>query len=442
MPVPQLTGLYSIAAKQDYMKKFTRVLVIISLIFLGGCSTDDDIFEEPEVIEEPGETPEVPDENPETPEEPEAFYPDAGEARAYMVDANATNETVALFYNLKNLSKTNFVVGQQDAFAAFYGGATGESDMKKTTGQDPALLGSDFMFITDNANTGQPNNWFYQQEQMIIEHSIEAYNKGMINAFTWHMREPYEGKEFYTSNMTEFQRQNAFKSILPGGANHEYYKEKLQKVAEVVQSMRGADGTLSPVIFRPFHEFDRDFFWWGASYATASEFKELWRFTVHYLRDEMGVENILYAFSPDNSYTSKAAYLSRYPGDEYVDILGMDNYGDLSYHDGFGISSANQKLKVVSDLSKERVKIAAMTETGYFADTQNPLPANFYSEKLYDVLTANGVEIGFMMFWQNYHDAYTVPVPGTLGEEDFMEFVNMERPMLLDDTRDFYSLYN
>src|SRR5690606_5740297 len=117
----------------------------------------------------------------------------------------------------------------------------------------------------------------------------------------------------------------------------------------------------APVIFRPFHEFDGDFFWWGAPYSSPTEFKELWKFTVTYLRDTLNVHNLLYAYSPDNSYTTKAGYLSRYPGDEYVDILGMDNYGDLLAQDGSGVARANQKLKIVSDLAKEKVKIAAMT---------------------------------------------------------------------------------
>src|SRR5690606_21498806 len=138
----------------------------------------------------------------------------------------------------------NFVVGQQDAFSAHFQGAAGGSDMKKVTGSDPGLLGLDFSFITDNSNNGQANNWFYQQEQNIIKDAVEAYDKGMITTFSWHFREPYEGNHFYTSSMTEFQKQNAFKSILPGGANHEYYKEKLKKIAEVVKSIRGSDGTL------------------------------------------------------------------------------------------------------------------------------------------------------------------------------------------------------
>lgn len=70
-------------------------------------------------------------------------------------------------------------------------------------------------------------------------------------------------------------------------------------------------------------------------------------------------------------------FLSRYPEDGYVDILGMDNYDDLSAKDGAGIALANQKLKLVSDLAKEKVKIAAMTETGYFVEVQNLCPPIF-----------------------------------------------------------------
>src|SRR5680860_78393 len=163
------------------MKNSKFLVLLLSFIMAVGCSKDDDGFEEIEVVETPKEPVET------------AFYPDAEDARLYMVDPDATVETVALFYHLKNLSKTNFVVGQQDAFSSFYGGSTGESDMKKLTGNDPGLLGSDFMFITDDANNGPAANWFFQQEQMIIEHAIEAYNKGMINTFSWHLREPYEG---------------------------------------------------------------------------------------------------------------------------------------------------------------------------------------------------------------------------------------------------------
>ena len=420
------------------MKKLPLFLLVLCTMLVG-CSKDEDP-EEPVTPVDPVDEPDDDDDDDDDDEQTFVLQPE--DARTYMVDVGATEETVALFYHLKTISQSHFVVGHQDAFSSFYNNNSGESDVKKTTGSDPGLLGQDFMFITDDSNNGEANNWFYQQEQNIIADAIEAYNKGMINHFTWHLREPYEGDHFYTSEMTEFQRNNAFKSILPGGANHEYYKKKLEKIAEVAKSIKGDDGTLSPIIFRPFHEFDGDWFWWGAAYNTAEEFKTAWKFTVEYLRDELDVHNILYAYSPDNSYSSRSLYLQRYPGDEYVDILGMDNYGDITPQDGSRIQIANEKLKMVSDLAIEKVKIAALAETGFFVNAENTLPSNFFSEKLYEVLTGDDVEIGFMMFWQNSEESYTIPVPGSRGENDFLEFLEKEEPILLEDMHDFYSLPN
>ncbi len=407
------------------LKIIIQLLVFTFLVM--SCNTDDESI-----------IPDL-DEEQEEPVDEDRFILEPDQTIKYLVDQNATTETVALFYNLKKLSENQFIVGQQDAFNAFYNNIAGESDMKKTTGSNPGLLGSDFMFITDDENTGEPGNWFYQQEVQITNDAISAYNQGMINTFSWHIREPYEGESFYTSEMTSFQKFNAFKSILPGGDNHEYYKEKLQKVAEVATNVVGDNGSLSPIIFRPFHEFDKDFFWWGSTYSTPEEFKEVWRFTVKYLRDELGVHNFLYSFSPDNSYLTKSAYLSRYPGNEYVDILGMDNYGDLIAQDDQGVEMANTKLKVVSDLALETIKIAAFTETGYFVNPdQNSLSPKFFSENLYKILTENSIEIGYMMFWQNYNDSYTVPTPGTLGENDFLEFIGKEEVVLLNNMIDIY----
>lgn len=362
-------------------------------------------------------------------------------AASFMVNPNSTTETVALFYNLKMLADTGFAIGQQDAFSSFYNNVSGDSDMKKATGSDPALLGLDYMFITDDNNDGTVGNWFFQQEQMITANAVEAYNKGMIVAFSWHVREPYEGEEFYTANMTEFQSNNAFASILPGGANHEYYKQKLDKVADIANNLIGADGKKIPIIFRPFHEFDGGWFWWGAPYCSAGQFKTGWQFTVDYLKDVKGVNNMLYAFSPDNSYTAEATYLSRYPGDAYVDILGMDNYGDFNNQGQTGVTTANNKLKMVSDLAIEKTKIAALTETGYFVTpgSNNPI-SGFYANNLYNVLTNNNVKVSFMMFWSNSENTYCTPVPGTSAMTDFINFTDKPKALLENEIPNLYEL--
>lgn len=363
--------------------------------------------------------------------------------KTYMVDPNATPETVALFYNLKKLAKTKFAIGQQDAFNSFYNnGSSAQSDIKKTTGYDPALLGSDFMFITDKNNNGQANNWFYQQENIITDDVKEAYSKGMINIFCWHLREPNKEDSFYASDMTDAVKTTAFKSILPGGVNHSWYKTKLDKIASVVSNLKGSNGELIPIIFRPFHEFDGNWFWWGANYCSPEEYKAAYQFTVDYLKNTKGVHNILYAFSPDNSYSTSTNYLSRYPGDGYVDLLGMDNYGDFNNQGQTGSDQANAKLKMISDLATAKVKIAALTETGYQVTATNPAINGWFSTYMYNALTANNIEISFVMFWNNTTSGFWVPTPTDSNAADFKTFATKSKSTLVNTLPKMYTLPN
>ena len=354
----------------------------------------------------------------------------------YMVDKNASTETAALFYNLRNLGKSKTLIGQQDAFNSFYQNS-GSSDIKKTTGNDPSILGSDFMFITDKDNPN--NNWYVQQENKIIQDTKDAYAKGMINTFCWHLREPYNEKSFYSADMTSEQRTDAFKSLLPGGKFNDWYKKKLEKVASVVSNLKDTNGKQIPIIFRPFHEFDGNWFWWGANYCTAEEYISVYRFTVNYLRDTKNVHNILFAFSPDNSYTTPSSYLSRYPGDDYVDILGMDNYGDFDNKGTSGASLANSKLKLISDLAISKNKIAALTETGYRVTSTTPAINNWFSTYLYDAITNNNLQIAYVMFWSNTSSGYYVPTPGNSNVADFQNFTLKSKIILQNNISKMYS---
>jgi mannan endo-1,4-beta-mannosidase len=358
----------------------------------------------------------------------------------FIADKGATAETAALFYNLKKLSETKVAIGQQDAFNNFYQNAGGESDIKKNTGFDPAVLGSDFMFITDKNNNNQPDNWFYQQEIKIIEDVKSAYAKGIINTFSWHLREPNNEDSFYASDMTSAQKTTAFKSILPGGANHEWYKKKLDKVASVFLNLKGSKGELIPIIFRPFHEFDGSWFWWGANFCTPEEYKTAYKFTVDYLKNTKGVHNILYAFSPDNSYTTESDYLSRYPGDKYVDILAMDNYGDFDNQGSAGAEKANLKLKTISDLAKTKVKIAALSETGFRVTSANTPITDWFSNYLYSALTSNSIEISYVMFWNNNTDGYYVPNGSVSNANDFKTFSSKPKSALVNSLPKMYEL--
>ena len=410
------------------MKTTNKSLILIGLLVLTACSKDEPTSDSVLII-------------------PPVLVTDVlttANVKTYMVDPNATPETVALFYNLKKLAKTKFAIGQQDAFNSFYNnGSSTESDIKKTTDFDPAVLSSDFMFITDKNNTGQANNWFYQQEVIISDDVKEAYAKGMINTFSWHIREPNKEDSFYASDMTADQKATAFKSILPGGTNHAWYKAKLDKVASIFLNLKGSKGELIPIIFRPFHEFDGSWFWWGANFCTPEEYKTAYKFTVEYLRDTKGVHNILYAFSPDNSYTTSDNYLSRYPGDAYVDVLGMDNYGDFAAGQGqTGSDRANLKLKMISDLAVAKVKIAALTETGYQVTATTPAITDWFSTYLYNALTANNIEISYVVFWNNHQNGYYVPTPTASNASDFKTFTTKSKSTLVNTLPKMYVLPN
>ena len=88
--------------------------------------------------------------------------------------------------------------------------------------------------------------------------------------------------------------------------------------------MKGKHGEFIPVIFRPFHELNGNWFWWGGKNCTPDELKQLYQFTETYLRDKKNVHNLLYAYNTDK-FSSKEEYL-KVSGDEWVDIIGFDIY--------------------------------------------------------------------------------------------------------------------
>ncbi len=75
-----------------------------------------------------------------------------------------------------------------------------------------------------------------------------------------------------------------------------------------------------------YHEHTGAWFWWGGSeQCTPEEYKQLWTMTVDHLRNKKNVHNLLYAYSPSET-KDETEFLERYPGDEYVDIVGYDCY--------------------------------------------------------------------------------------------------------------------
>ncbi|MDR3349516.1 MAG: hypothetical protein LBO03_07960 [Acidaminococcales bacterium] len=93
-----------------------------------------------------------------------------------------------------------------------------------------------------------------------------------------------------------------------------------------------------PVLFRLNNEMNGDWCWYSAFYTARDPriYVELWRY-IRKLFDEAGVDNLIWIWNPhdaslpDFAWNSFAAY---YPGDEYVDVVGLTGYNAGTYFPG------------------------------------------------------------------------------------------------------------
>ena len=295
-----------------------------------------------------------------------------------------------------------------------WSGDENRSDVKSVTGSHPAVIGVDFSGLS-----GRPGAVIEENKKTLRKNIADTYNRGGLTTVSWHFSNPVSPGDFYWNDTVSAP---AVKFIIPGGSHHEKYKDILKTIAELVKSIKGKDGKVVPMIFRPYHEFDGDWFWWGRSHCTTGEFVDLWRFTVSYLRDSLQVHNFLYAFSPDNRFNSESEFLERYPGDEWVDMIGVDNYGDFGRYGKYNIEAGYKKLKIVSDLALRKNKLAAFTETGL-----ESIPnANWWTDVLLKTLKQD-LQLCYVLVWRNDTRSpthYYAPYPGHTSENDFLKFYN------------------
>ena len=345
---------------------------------------------------------------------------------AGLVDPDATPETQAVYENLKRLSGKHILFGHQDTTAygvGWWNDPAGEdtSDVKNVCGSFPAVYGWDVEGVGTGVNIDGVDMGRMRE---LIEH---AYARGGINTFSWHLHNIPNGGSAWDTE-ADISR------ILPGGEKHGEYTQELDYLAHYLLNLRGLKGELIPVIFRPFHENNGDWFWWGRKSCTPEEYKHLWRFTVEYLRDVRQVHNLLYAYSPDLFYTYRG-YLCRYPGNDYVDILGHDDYAGVTVP---GSPLLIYHLARLSEIAAAFGKVAALTETGF-----EGIPCRkWWTMSLLNPIkmSKKASRIAYLLVWRNANaQHFFAPYPGHPSAEDFIAFYNDPMTMFEDDLPDMYT---
>jgi mannan endo-1,4-beta-mannosidase len=354
-----------------------------------------------------------------------------------IADDKATSATRALFAYLMRQQGDGILFGHQHALSYGFTFTTqdGEkSDTKAAVGDHPALFGWDTLILDGDERPGAEDATEAENIAALSRCIRQADACGGINTLSAHMPNFVTGENFYdTSGRVVGQ-------ILPGGARHARFNAFLDRVAKAVQGARRPDGTLIPVIFRPFHENNGGWFWWGAGHTTSAEYIEIFRYTVEYLRDTKGVRNLLYAYSPNSGFGGDpAGYLRTYPGDGYVDILGYDAYDSSAGSDAW-LESLVKDLGMVVRLAEEKGKVPAYTEFGESGEEgRNPR----WFTKLLGAIEADPLarRVTYMQTWANFgggNRAY-VPIPGHALHADFVRYAQDPYTVFAGDLRGVYA---
>ena len=352
-----------------------------------------------------------------------------------LVDPNASPRTRSLFEYLINESGKGVLFGHENTF---YQGLTidpnkkGQSDVLNSVGDFPALFGFDFLLFDQ------------QSPKKMKEYIEEAYNLGGIISVSDHMKNFTTGGGYGDTTKT-------VRNILPGGKDFDTYRNYLTKIADFANSLKSENGNDIPIIYRPFHENHGSWFWWGAAFCSKAEYIALWRYTVDYLKSK-GVNNFLYAYSPSGSFGgSEKEYLKRYPGDDYVDILGFDSYDSnpTGNWDKIMIKDCQMLVK----LAEKKNKIPVIAETGISGGIKLKDNSNkeWYSKRMMDIIMHDELtrKIVYFLVWRNGNDThFWVPFKNhpKYGDHemlvDFQNFYKNPYSVFLKELKGVYNYKN
>lgn len=299
-------------------------------------------------------------------------------------------------------------------------GTPGRSDILETVGDYPGMMSWDL----GGLELGRPENLDSVPFLRMAEEVVKQHQRKGFNTFSWHLFNPVDSADSWT--IGDFL---TVKKIFNDPLVNDNFRNQVRSLASFFNGLKDENGKKIAVIFRPFHENSGNWFWWGKPYVSPEEYVGLWK-VIREEFDKEGVDNVLFAYSPDRFY-SENEYLEYYPGDDLVDILGVDIYlfngkeGLEEY-----IKTADNALAVIKKLSDERGKIAAFTETG----SESIPVTDWWTEVLLPLLKSHPV--AYVVLWRNAHDNplhFYAPYPAHPSASNFREFCNDSSILLTKD---------
>ena len=251
------------------------------------------------------------------------------------VTPDASPEVRALLQVLQDLSGKYTLTGQHNypntksrnsEFAARY------------TGKTPALFGSDW----GHAKAGDSDSYLARPD--IVQEAIRQNQLGSVVTICWHAvpptaDEPITFRQMPDSDpkkLTSVQGKlldDQFKDVLtPGTALYQKWCAQVDAIAVFLKQL---DAAHVPVLWRPYHEMNGDWFWWGGrtgQYSTIALYRQLFDRLVNHHH----LTNLIWVWSVDRVSRPGMEHAKYFPGIDFVDILALDVYGNdfaQSYYD-------------------------------------------------------------------------------------------------------------
>ncbi len=297
-----------------------------------------------------------------------------------LSNPNATAETKSLYSYLCDTYGSYIISGQQES--TWMGSENYEFDIiKRASGKYPALRGLDYMGDDFSGCNRRAKSW---------------YQQGGIVTICWHCGSNFSGS--HTEAMNSDLNWSA--ALTEGTAEYNALIAGMDKGAKALKELQDAG---VPVIWRPFHEFDGKWFWWGK--GGAENFKKLWRIMYDRYTNYWGLNNLIWNLGYSGTVTD-----GWYPGDEYVDIIGADTYVDHT----------NSLVGIYAKTAQVAAKPVCLHENG-------PIPDP-------DKLKADGAKWLWFMTW---HTSFIDSDP--INTADYLKKVyNSDYMLTLDELPDVY----
>ena len=229
------------------------------------------------------------------------------------------------------------------------------------TGKYPALWGTDFILSGTN-----------DLGQNIVNEAIDKWKSGYIVTLMWHQgrpidNPPYGWKESVQGKLTDAQWNEL---VTPGTALNTKWLAQIDKIAGYLKQLQDAH---VPVLWRPYHEMNGVWFWWGNKKGENGIVK-LWKMMYDRYTNYHHLNNLIWIWGAngirDIPQDEAYSYKDYYPGADYVDVLGADvyhfDYEQKDYDELLQLAHGKlMALTEVGELPKPEI-LAAQPEWAWF----------------------------------------------------------------------------